>query len=224
VVSFTSRLLYRRYPLDRSLGGPRADLDDLEKGKFLTLPGLELWSLCHPPGSQHVWIIEDSMPSECKVINTKRSYTAYRRRDSQISLVLPFIRAQWPKHTSWWVLLLQDVDTVSGLNQFFSQFGESWQKISQWRCGFHSSYRFCLMLARATRVGFLSDNLIWIIIWGIICTFPINIPAQWSLVSSVGIATGYWLDGRSSIPGNVHTGSGVHPVSYPKGTEFLQGG
>jgi hypothetical protein len=30
-----------RYPLDRRLGGPRANLDDVEKRKFLTLPGLE---------------------------------------------------------------------------------------------------------------------------------------------------------------------------------------
>jgi hypothetical protein len=28
--------------LDRRLGGPRAGLDDIEKRKFLTLPGLEL--------------------------------------------------------------------------------------------------------------------------------------------------------------------------------------
>jgi hypothetical protein len=45
-------------------------------------------------------------------------------------------------------------------------------------------------------------------------------------ISSVGIATSYGLDGRSSIPGkgdfsllnSVQTGSGAHPTSYPVGT------
>jgi hypothetical protein len=31
-----------RYPFDRRLGGPRAGLDDVEKRKFLTPPGLEI--------------------------------------------------------------------------------------------------------------------------------------------------------------------------------------
>jgi hypothetical protein len=30
------------YPLDRRLGGTRAGLDDVEKRKFFTLPGLKL--------------------------------------------------------------------------------------------------------------------------------------------------------------------------------------
>jgi hypothetical protein len=36
-----------RYPMERGLGGggPGAGLDDMEKLKFLTLPGLEIWSL-----------------------------------------------------------------------------------------------------------------------------------------------------------------------------------
>jgi hypothetical protein len=49
-------------------------------------------------------------------------------------------------------------------------------------------------------------------------------------VNSVGIATGYGLDDRGSIPGrgkrfsllpSVQTGSGVHPASYPVGTGAL---
>jgi hypothetical protein len=32
--------------------GPRAGLDDLEKRKFLTLPGLELWPLGRPARNQ----------------------------------------------------------------------------------------------------------------------------------------------------------------------------
>jgi hypothetical protein len=47
VVSVTLLPLYLRgkrprYPLDRRLGGPRGGLDDVEKRKFLLLPGLEL--------------------------------------------------------------------------------------------------------------------------------------------------------------------------------------
>jgi hypothetical protein len=50
VVNFTLRPLYPRggYPLDRKLGGPRAGLDDVEKRKCLTPPGLELRLLCRP--------------------------------------------------------------------------------------------------------------------------------------------------------------------------------
>jgi hypothetical protein len=36
--------------------------------------------------------------------------------------------------------------------------------------------------------------------------------------SSIGIANGYGLDGRSLIPGNVQTGSGAHTVSSAVGT------
>jgi hypothetical protein len=47
--------------------------------------------------------------------------------------------------------------------------------------------------------------------------------------STVGIATGYGLDGRGSIPGkgqeiilrSFQTGFGTHPASYPMGTEGL---
>jgi hypothetical protein len=35
------------YPLDRRLGGPQSHLDDVEKRKFFTLPGLELRTLGH---------------------------------------------------------------------------------------------------------------------------------------------------------------------------------
>jgi hypothetical protein len=47
VVSLTPWPLYTqgkspRYPLGRRLMGPRTGLDDVEKRKFLTLPGLEL--------------------------------------------------------------------------------------------------------------------------------------------------------------------------------------
>jgi hypothetical protein len=50
-----------------------------------------------------------------------------------------------------------------------------------------------------------------------------NTPYSWD--SSVGIGTGYELDGRGLIPGkgmiflhNVHTGAAIHPAPYPMGT------
>jgi hypothetical protein len=53
VVNFTPRLLYHsgKRPGTHYIGGwvnPRAGMDDLEKRKFLTLPGFELRSLRHP--------------------------------------------------------------------------------------------------------------------------------------------------------------------------------
>jgi hypothetical protein len=53
VISFTAWPLYPQgkipqYPLDKRLGGPRASLD-MEKRKFLTLPGLKLQPLGLPP-------------------------------------------------------------------------------------------------------------------------------------------------------------------------------
>jgi hypothetical protein len=41
-----------QYTLDRRLDGPRAGLDDVEKRKCLTLPGLELWPLSRPAHNQ----------------------------------------------------------------------------------------------------------------------------------------------------------------------------
>jgi hypothetical protein len=62
-------------------------------------------------------------------------------------------------------------------------------------------------------------------------SFPavfINFVVWGSQDSSVGIETGYRLDSWSSIPGrskrffsfhNIQTSSGVHPASYPMGTD-----
>jgi hypothetical protein len=57
MVSFTTPTLYPRgrnprYLFDRRLGGPRAGLDDGEKIKFFTLPGLEL-RLFQPVASRY---------------------------------------------------------------------------------------------------------------------------------------------------------------------------
>jgi hypothetical protein len=52
----------------------------------------------------------------------------------------------------------------------------------------------------------------------------LNYECRMSRDSSVGIAKGYGLDGRGSIPGDfsllhgVHTGSGAHPAYYTMGT------
>jgi hypothetical protein len=52
VVSFTPPPLY---PLEKSWVDPSAGLDDVEKRKFLTLPGLELRPLCRPAPSQWLY-------------------------------------------------------------------------------------------------------------------------------------------------------------------------
>jgi hypothetical protein len=44
-----------QYALDRRLGGPQSRSGDLEKRKFLILPGLELWSLGHPARIQSLY-------------------------------------------------------------------------------------------------------------------------------------------------------------------------
>jgi hypothetical protein len=59
--------------LDRRLGGPRADLDDVEKRKFLILPGLELdLSVVQPLGSRY---------ADCVI-------PAHKHRDNFINFLL----------------------------------------------------------------------------------------------------------------------------------------
>jgi hypothetical protein len=65
VVSFAHRPPYPpgkspRYPLSMRLDGPRADMDDTEKRKMSSLPGLELRSLCRPARGQ--WLYRLSSP------------------------------------------------------------------------------------------------------------------------------------------------------------------
>jgi hypothetical protein len=62
VVSFTPRPLYHRERVPgthwiRGWVGPRAGLDDVDKRKFLTLPGLELQPLRHPVRSQSLYLL-----------------------------------------------------------------------------------------------------------------------------------------------------------------------
>jgi hypothetical protein len=49
--------------LDRRLGGPRVDLDDMEK-KFLTLPGLELRPFGRPARNQLLYLLRHPSLSE----------------------------------------------------------------------------------------------------------------------------------------------------------------
>jgi hypothetical protein len=64
VVSFTPRPLYPRgkspwYPLGRRLDGSQNRSGWRGKRKFLTLPGLELWLLSHPAGSQLLYWMKE---------------------------------------------------------------------------------------------------------------------------------------------------------------------
>jgi hypothetical protein len=63
MVSFTPLPLYRpgRAPVTHWIGGAR--LDDMEKLKFLTLPGLELRSLGFPARSQPLYRLRYPGPS-----------------------------------------------------------------------------------------------------------------------------------------------------------------
>jgi hypothetical protein len=56
MASFTTLPLYPPYPLNRRWASPRAGLDDMEKGKLLTLPGLELRLLDSPARSQSLCV------------------------------------------------------------------------------------------------------------------------------------------------------------------------
>jgi hypothetical protein len=53
---FTAR---GRTPGKHSIGwvGPRAGLDDMEKGQLMSLPGLELWLLGHTAVASHLFIL-----------------------------------------------------------------------------------------------------------------------------------------------------------------------
>jgi hypothetical protein len=69
VVNFTSRPLYprRKSPLVGGWVGHRAGLDDVEKRKFLTSPGLELRLLCRPARRQSLYRLSYPGSPECGV-------------------------------------------------------------------------------------------------------------------------------------------------------------
>jgi hypothetical protein len=75
VIGFTPRPLNPRgnsswYTFDRRLVDPRASLDDVEKRKFLNLPGLELRPLSRPACSQPLYRLWDAIPTP---LSTPRS-------------------------------------------------------------------------------------------------------------------------------------------------------
>jgi hypothetical protein len=68
-----------RAPGTHWIGGwinPRAGLDDLEKGKFLSLSGLELWPLGRPASSQSLYrlhiLFHSSLPNSTKQTNNNQ--------------------------------------------------------------------------------------------------------------------------------------------------------
>jgi hypothetical protein len=94
-------------------------------------------------------------------------------------------------------------------------------------------FYFIILIIRSN--FFLSSPLIYVLIYhplssfvSLISTVSCSSPLP-SSYSSVGMATGYWVDGRDSIPGrgkrsvyllhSVQTGSGAHPTSYLMDTE-----
>jgi hypothetical protein len=82
VVSFMPRPLY---PRERALGthcirgwvDPRAGLNDIEKWKFLTLPGLQLWPLGRPARSQSLYRLR--YPGALKKSSVSFFFTAVRK-------------------------------------------------------------------------------------------------------------------------------------------------
>jgi hypothetical protein len=80
VVSFTPRLLYplrKEPPGTHWIGGwvdSRANLNDVEKRKFLTLLGLELWPLSHRAHSQLLYLLHHPSYLQCHVVQWKSTH------------------------------------------------------------------------------------------------------------------------------------------------------
>jgi hypothetical protein len=79
-----------RYPLERRLGGPRAGLDDVERRKFLTLPGLELRSLGRPARSQSLYRLRYPVSLCVSILQLKimwnKLFVFTRHRGESVSL------------------------------------------------------------------------------------------------------------------------------------------
>jgi hypothetical protein len=109
VVSFTPLSLYPREgaPCTYWIGGwmgPRAGLDDLEKRKFLTLPGLELRPLDRPARSQSLYRLRS--PSSWKNRSTRRKPAPAPICPPQIAHYLTWARTRaaavgWRRLTAW---------------------------------------------------------------------------------------------------------------------------
>jgi hypothetical protein len=87
-----------RYTLDRGSMDPRAVLDDMEKRKFVTLPGLESRPLGQPTRSQSVYRLRyrDSNINLCTSIHKFTHTTQFDSEDGgYISLRKFGSRAEW---------------------------------------------------------------------------------------------------------------------------------
>jgi hypothetical protein len=103
VVSFTPQPLYPREkaPSTHWIGGwvgPRAGLDNVEKTKFLTLPGLELRPLGHPARSQSLYWLR--YPSSYYSLIGVCNYTGALKR----TLFLYLGKLSCLQHIGMWTL------------------------------------------------------------------------------------------------------------------------
>jgi hypothetical protein len=121
VLSFTPRSLYPqgkspRYPFNRRLVDPRTGLDDVEKRKFLTLPGLELRALVRPARSQSLYrlsypvsryrekrnffyIASEGNSKFCKHFDWR--YEMIARHDSRIARSFNLLVEKTHRHIIW---------------------------------------------------------------------------------------------------------------------------
>jgi hypothetical protein len=85
----------------RSWVGPRAGLDDVEKRKFLTPPGLELWPLDRPACSQSLYRLRYPGSGDYQTYtNIQQSY---------FSISLPTYRSSSPRYLTGWYCNKRDV-------------------------------------------------------------------------------------------------------------------
>jgi hypothetical protein len=71
-----------QYPLDRKLSGARADLDDVEERKFLTVPGFEVRIVGGPARSQPLYRLR--YPGSCITFSYKYVIFACRSRCTRL--------------------------------------------------------------------------------------------------------------------------------------------
>jgi hypothetical protein len=95
--------------------GPRADLDDIEKRKFLTLPGLELRPLGNPARSQslHRLCYPGSLLTTCSLKVNRRFGRTYRLhlQDWRMNLARNQHESMWQAESG--VMFLRNVGWIS---------------------------------------------------------------------------------------------------------------
>jgi hypothetical protein len=109
VVSFTPLPLYPRGkspPGTHRIGGwvgPRAGLDDVEKGKFLTLGGLELRPLSRPVCSQSLYAISDHCSFNNNFNNTLSSTLRSSKRSFPFGFPDQNFVSNWHLSQTWYI-------------------------------------------------------------------------------------------------------------------------